>query len=186
MARPTANLRLFVALYPPADISRALLQALESLPLPPARKTSLSNIHLTLQFVGDVPARALEPTKESVIRSAAGLTAFRLTPRRLVSLPLRAHPRLIAAETDSPAPLLELQRRLAHRLASNSREKPGDRFLPHFTLCRFVPGPRPQEIDHPIDLTPFEVTEIVLMRSTLHPSGAEHHPLLQVRLESPP
>lgn len=133
--------------------------------------------------MGDVPSRELDAITESVERSAAGLSAFALTPRRLLTLPQHAHPRLIAAETDSPPTLLEIQRRLALRLASNVRPNPGDRFLPHLTLGRFNPGPRPAAIDHPIDLPPFEINEIILMRSTLSPAGAEHHEVRRVKLD---
>ncbi len=182
ITRPTANLRLFVAAYPPIESSLAMLRALESLPLESVRVVPAAQVHLTLQFVGDVPSRELDSITESVGRSAAGLQSFSLTPRRLLTLPERAHPRLIAAETDSPAALLEVQRRLAHRLASNVRTKPGDRFLPHITLCRFNPGPRPQPLDHPLDLPPFVIDEIILMRSTLSPAGAEHHEVCRVPL----
>lgn len=157
-------------------------RALEPLSLPRNRVTPADQVHLTLQFVGDVPAKELDEIRESVTRAAAGLHSFMLMPRRFVSLPEHAHPRLIAAETDSPSTLLELQHRLAHRLARNVRDRAGDRFRPHLTLCRFAPGPRPEPVDHPITLPPFEVEHLRLMRSVLRPDGADHREVERIVL----
>jgi 2'-5' RNA ligase len=100
----------------------------------------------------------------------------------MVSLPESARPRLVALETDSPPPLLELHRRLAHRLARTARERPGDRFRPHLTLCRFAPGSRPEPVDATADLEAFPVAELLVMRSTLRPQGAEHSAVERVAL----
>lgn len=174
MAKPTANLRLFVAAYPPAESARAMLSALEPLALPPHRVTLLEQLHLTLQFIGDTPQTQMDATIESVQRAAAGLKAFQLTPRRLITLPERGPTRLVAVETDAPATLLELQRRLAMRLARNVREKPGDRYRPHLTLCRFRSPTRGVKIDQEFALEPFPIDRIRLMCSTLSSNGAQH------------
>lgn len=183
VSKPESNLRLFVAAYPPVEISRAMLRTLEALTLPKHRAAPPAHVHLTLQFVGDVPSRILDDVIESVDRSAGGIEPFTLTPKRVVSLPFGGRPRLIAAETDAPASLMELQRRLAHRLARHARPRPGDRFLPHITLCRFAhDADRPARVDHPIAVPPFAVNEIRLMRSVLRPDGAEHFEVRGVSL----
>ena len=90
MAKPVANLRLFVAIHPPAERSQAMLTALKNPgDLPPFRATPPDQVHMTLQFIGDTPAKDLENTIESVRRSASGLAAFDLTPLRLITLPER-------------------------------------------------------------------------------------------------
>ncbi len=175
MARPRNNLRLFVAAYPPREIAGAMLDALRTLNLPAYRPVRLDQVHMTLQFIGDTPAKDLESKTESVQRAAGGLAATELTPLKLIALPKRGRARLIAAETDGPPTLLELQRRLALRLARSPREKPGNHFLPHITLCRFRSPARIQPLDMPLDLPAFSLSELKLMRSTLHPQGAEHH-----------
>jgi 2'-5' RNA ligase len=175
MAHPTANLRLFVAIYPPHETARGMLKAMGKLDLPPHRETPLDQIHMTLQFVGDVPARDLDAVIESVERSAAGLGGFSLAPARLITLPERGPSRLVAAETDSPPPMMEMRRRLVTRLASDVRLKPDDRFRPHLTVCRFRRPTPMHPIDVPLPLAPFAVSQLVLMRSTLTPNGAKHH-----------
>ena len=68
--------RLFVAIYPPLEIARALIEELRRLDLPPHRVVPLEQIHVTLQFLGDTPAPQVEQTKESVDRSTAGVKDF--------------------------------------------------------------------------------------------------------------
>jgi len=187
MSRPTANLRLFVAAYPPAGIARELLARAGALALPSAaRILPIEQVHLTLQFVGDTPAGALDAVIESMQRAASGLASFTLTPQRLIALPERGPKRLIAVETDSPSSLVELHRRLAHRLASRVRESSKKRpYRPHITLCRFsTPVPRlalPDDAASLDDLA-FDLERIVLMRSTLAPTGATHHELAAATL----
>ena len=181
------DLRLFVALHAPEDSARSMLRALRKLDLPPVarhRETPLAQVHMTLQFIGDTPERDLDETLESVRRSAAGLAAFVLQPLRLITLPERGPPRLVAMTTDAPAPLLELQRRLAHRLARSPRAKAGDRFLPHLTLCRFSGASKAPRVDELADLRAFTVDRITLMKSVLRPAGAEHTPVERIALAS--
>ena len=175
MSKPVNNLRLFVALYPTHEAARGMLKAMEKLQLPPHRATPREQIHMTLQFIGDTPQNDLESTKESIERSAAGLGAFGLSAHRLISLPEGRVARLVAAETDAPPAMMEMQRRLAHRLARSVRERAGDRFRPHLTLCRFKRPTAMPPIDQALGPLRFNIDRIVLMRSTLDPQGAKHH-----------
>lgn len=179
MAARVKDLRLFVAIYPPPEIVAEALEWLSAFRLPPHRLTPADQVHLTLQFIGDVTPGRLDETIESVERSAAGLDAFTLQLTRLLRLPERGPARLIAAEADQPVSLMEMQRRLAHRLARNPRENSGDRFLPHFTLARFR-SPTWFDIDvgdAPLASEPFVVESVALMSSTLTPEGARHVPV---------
>jgi 2'-5' RNA ligase len=168
------RLRLFVAIYPPADAAAALLGALRGIGLARHRETPVAQVHMTLQFIGDRAAREVDSVAESVERSCAGVGAFTLLPLRIVTLPANAHPRLAAAETDAPARLLEVQRRLAHRLAREPRSDAADRFLPHLTLCRFAHGERQRRLALPIEAPRFLVDRVALVRSVLKPEGARH------------
>ena len=181
-----AQLRLFVGVYPPEEIARRLIELLDGLELARHRPTPIGQIHLTLQFIGPTPVRELEEVTESVERSVAGISPFELTTTRLITLPGGKRPRLVAVELDTPAGLLEIQRRLATRLARHVRTRPGDRFLPHMTLCRFAHGGQPAELDEAVaEPIRFEVSEILLMKSVLRPEGAEHTVVRDVSLLSP-
>lgn len=175
--------RLFVAAYPPEAVVHGARLALDGLDLPEARATPLEQVHLTLQFIGDIDPRDVDEVRESVARSAAGIGAFELKPVRLVTLPQRGPARLVAMETDAPAAVLELHRRLAMRLAKSTRRDAADRFLPHLTLCRFRRATKQVFVDEPIEIGPFEIGEIKLMRSVLRPEGAEHREVAAYRLD---
>lgn len=133
-------------------------------------------LHMTVQFIGETRENDLAVVIESVRRSASGVGAITLNPRRLISLPERGDPRLIAMETDAPAGLIELHKRLAMRLARSPRAKAADRFLPHLTLCRFSGVGRPErvQVQKEVELPAFECRGVRLMRSVLRPQGAEH------------
>lgn len=181
MSKPSTNLRLFVAIYPPPEIQRWLVNRLRKLTLPPHRPSELEQVHMTVQFIGDMLAPKLEATIESVRRSASGLSPFQLQPHTLISLPQQGAARLVAAECEAPPALLELQRRLAVRLADPKRRKREDGFLAHFTLCRFSPQ-MIEPVDWPIECEPFPVARVMLMRSTLLPTGARHEEIVAVEL----
>lgn len=176
--RAPADLRLFVAAYPSEASARAMLRAVSKIELPPHRLTPPSQIHLTLQFIGDVPARDLDTVEESIERSCAGVPPFTLTPQRLVALPLDApRVRLVAATTDAPPPMLELIDRLARRLARDPRARPREGYLAHLTLLRFRAPRRLEPLNRALDAPPFQVDRVILVRSVLKPAGAEHQPL---------
>ncbi len=171
--RSARALRLFVAVYPPANVAAALQRTADEIALPPHRLVPIEQVHLTLQFIGDVDARDLRSVEESVERSMAGLEAFDVQAVRLISLPRGGRSRLVAAEMTAPAPLMEMQRRLAMRLARSPRAKSGDRFLPHITLLRFK-SEAECGVDQPVDGEAFAVASVQLMRSNLKATGAVH------------
>lgn len=174
--------RLFVALYPPRELARGLLDTLAGCSLPPHRVTPLEQVHMTLLFIGEVPERELGATADSVERAAAGVEAFDLTVEGLFPLPERGPARLIAAGTDTPGALLELRRRLVPRLvAPRSKQTP---FRPHLTLCRFRAPTRYELPPLELALEPFRVDSISLQRSILLPEGAEHRQVLRVPLRA--
>jgi 2'-5' RNA ligase len=165
-------LRLFVAAYPPPDIAGSLLSAAQSLNISGAQLVAVNQLHLTLQFIGDTDARDMDSVRESVARSVSGLGPPRLRVDRLQTMPAR-RPHLIAAILDPHPTISELHRRLALRLARNQRET-GRAYLPHITTARFR-NERQPELNIPLSPAPeFDVTDVLLMRSVLKPTGAEH------------
>jgi 2'-5' RNA ligase len=183
MSRPSVNLRLFAAIYPPPDLAHAMLEALKSLQLPAHRATPLEQVHMTVQFIGDMPSAAVDATIESVQRAVAGLRLFHLKPTQLIALPERGPARLIALETESHPTLIEIHRRLVTRLARTVRERTAERFCPHLTLCRFRSPARGLNVERELSLPDFAVERVRLMRSTLNSQGATHHEVIACELE---
>lgn len=184
-------MRLFAALYPPPQIAEQMLALVAEVEctggLPEHRVTPVSQVHMTLQFIGERREQDVDGVIESLQRSASGIGAFTLTPARLIALPEQGPARLIALQTDAPPPLLELQRRLATRLARKTRKQAGDRFVPHFTIARFREEAGSFSLNASLDAgsnaIAFEVREIALMRSVLHSAGAEHRNLDRIGLK---
>ncbi len=188
------GLRLFIAIYPPREVAEQMLRAARaflhehaaSYQGATAQFVPPEQVHLTVHFLSNVPARTLNETIEALDRAKKGLHAFALAPTGIIALPRsgpRGRPRLIAMETDGPADLLELQRRVAQRFARAARERPGDRYLPHITLARFKWGGGGEPLERPAWRGPIEdagipgalaVSEFHLVKSVLHPDGAQH------------
>jgi 2'-5' RNA ligase len=83
--------------------------------------------------------------------------------------------------------MLEVQRRLATRLARPKRSGKPERFHPHLTLCRFAEGTRRPASGHwtaplPPEGMMFHVEQVWLMSSELRASGARHERVHGVRL----
>ncbi|HLO42119.1 MAG TPA: RNA 2',3'-cyclic phosphodiesterase [Phycisphaerales bacterium] len=166
--------RLFVAVYPPPETAARMLAVLPDLALPPHRTPTPEQVHMTVHFIGDVDTRQFEEVSESVARSAAGLNAFVAFPRRLISLPREGPARLVAVEFDPEPTLLEIHRRLVHRLARSRKQRERGRFLPHMTLARFTQPTPVEPVVRTVDHSPIPIDEVCLVRSTLHAAGAEH------------
>jgi RNA 2',3'-cyclic 3'-phosphodiesterase len=184
MTKPSANLRLFVAVYPPRELVEQWASRIKAMDLPAYRLTPVEQVHMTVQFVGDTPASELDDTIESCLRSTKGLHPFPLTAREFITLPEKGRARLIAVETDPHSTLLEIKRRLALRLATNVRGDPtksknrrGNTFRPHLTVCRFKSPSHVRDFDRELPSESFDVKELMLMKSVLKPSGAEHEVL---------
>jgi len=165
------SLRLFVAIYPPPEVADALLAALPPQNIAPGRETPAEQIHLTCHFIGDRGVRELRDVRESIDRSCSGLGEIKVSPRDLIALPAGRGAKLIAAACDVSPAILELHRRLVIRFARPGKR--ADRFEPHLTLRRYGPAGGPR-VSSPLAIQTFSASEVRLVQSVLHPSGAEH------------
>ena len=177
------GLRLFIALYPPAELAEQLIAQLSELDLPDHRPTPAEQIHMTVQFLGDRATHELHEVIESIQRPTSGIESFGLRIERLINFPPKRPARMVAAETDAPASLRELHQRLVNRFANNPRPAPDRKFRPHMTLCRFARPKRGFALNEHLSLPAFTVSGISLMRSTLSPAGAQHDLVQRIDLE---
>lgn len=180
--RPPKPLRLFVAATPSEEWRARALALLGSLKLPENKATAIEQLHLTMLFLGERRPGLLPDIIESVTAAARSVPVFSLEPVRLIALPEEGMARLVAVETTAPTALIELQRRLAARLVKE--EKRSSKFVPHLTLCRFAGMgveraalPKRDEASEELllkQLGAFEIREVSLVSSVLHPKGAKH------------
>ena len=142
------------------------------------RLVHIEHLHMTLVFLGDRHKNEIATIHESIERAAAGQRACELHINRLMTLPRRQTPRLLAAVTDEPSSLMEVHKRLVSRLIKPVlREKKTTPFLPHITLFRYEPGTSPQPVDVQLpeaDRVTFAMSEIHLVESIATQHGAEY------------
>lgn len=169
-ADPATAPRLFLALWPDDPVRAAIVRTQARLVLAPSsRMVDARRLHLTLHFIGAVPAMRLP-----ALRAALGLPARPCT-LQLDRLEAWPHGLLVWRASVVPPALADLHRHLA--LALRALELPVERrpFRPHVTLARRAelqaPLPPAPVLDWPLHAH-------VLVRST--PQGA-YEPLAEWR-----
>jgi 2'-5' RNA ligase len=135
MASPTATERLFIALWPTPAVRRALHAEQRRWQWPQGvRLTPRDNLHLTLHFIGAVPA-------ERVGAVAAGLAApcppFTLL---LDGAAVWANACAVLTASVTPPPLAALHARLADALQALRLPVETRPLRPHVTLARLALG----------------------------------------------
>ncbi|BAF59085.1 2'-5' RNA ligase [Pelotomaculum thermopropionicum SI] len=134
------QMRLFIAVNFPEQIKKALgaiIGELRQLPSD-AKWVEEHNLHLTLQFLGNVPAEQVDSIAAALGRSAAGVAPFRLNLNGVGVFPSRARPRVLwAGVSGETAVLSRLQHRVQTELGQLGFPAEKRQFSPHLTLARF-------------------------------------------------
>jgi 2'-5' RNA ligase len=164
--KPAERLRLFFAVWPPAPAALALHGwAVATQATVGGRALAAGNVHLTLAFLGSVPAEQLEHAIVAGRRVAGESTALLLTEARYWP---RSHIIWVGPKT-TPAPLFKLAAELQHELGVLGFSLDEREFVAHVTLLRDVPRlrglPALPEVEWPI-------TEFVLARSEAAAPGS--------------
>jgi 2'-5' RNA ligase len=160
---------------PPEAMRRELAGFTTALGHPQLRRVPAENLHVTVLFLGDVPAADVPELGERLAWVAGREPAFRLELGHALPAPAR-RPRMLWALVAPSEALLRLSRDLhaaARRLAPE-QAKPL-RGYGHITLARFrseVPGLAATTLD--LSPSSFDVTELLLMESQLSPAGARY------------
>ena len=139
-------------------------------------------IHLTLKFLGNIPAERVTEITEAMEKAAQGISSFHLEISGLGAFPSLRQARVfwvgIGGEMDK---LSKLQQNIDSALAALGFAKEERPFVPHLTLARLKEGVSPPErrsFGELVGSTTFEdkypvkVEAVRLMRSQLTPAGA--------------
>jgi 2'-5' RNA ligase len=150
-----------------------------------------SNLHMTLQFLGDTPQEKLAPIDEALRRAAHGHAPFTLG----LSHPAvfgGNRPRVVVIETaQGRDALIALQAEVSEALAELGFEPDRRPYTPHITIGRVRRGRKihRSEIDGLLpevgDITTgatMEIAEVVHFKSVLSPEGATYSRLETVPL----
>jgi len=123
------------------EIARAQDQLRRHSPPGAVRWTQPEQFHVTLKFLGDVPAEQVETLNTAVAAACAGCPALKLAARGVGFFPNAERPRVLwAGAGDDCGRLAGLQRRLEEAVRPFAPPEKTERFTGHITLGRFKPG----------------------------------------------
>lgn len=177
--------RTFIALQIDRRCRAALAAAARTLDVPGAkiRFVAEDNIHVTLNFLGDVADADLAEVSRLASQAAAGVAPFDFGVRGIVCVPPDRRVRMIwAGVADPTGRLVELYDRLAAALATQAGRKDDRPFRPHVTLARvkFVKDPRRlRDAAGPLagkDFGTQHAESLVVYTSLLTPAGPVYTP----------
>ncbi len=191
------EIRAFIAIELPEEARAALatLQAkLRAGADHPVKWVDPRSIHLTLKFLGNIPASRVGEITAAVKEAARGLAPFLLEINGLGVFPAPGRIRVVWAGLGGDLPALkQLQQRLEANLAPLGFAREA-RFSPHLTLCRVrekISSAEQQSLGRLVSGTAsvprarFEARTVSLMRSHLTPQGAIYQCIGSVELDKP-
>ena len=143
--------RAFIAIELPPSIQQSIDRYLKQLQTEllsvPVRWVPVKHIHLTLKFLGDIPAEFIAPTADLLKQVAVLAGDFELGIRSLGVFPNARRPRVLwlGVEEDS-GQLNHLQGSIDTVLEQLKFKPESRRFHPHLTIGRVKQSARPGEI----------------------------------------
>ncbi|MDQ1418711.1 MAG: hypothetical protein QOJ52_673 [Acidimicrobiaceae bacterium] len=170
-------MRLFVAAWPPPAVVEQLAR-LSRPERPGLRWTTEDQWHVTVRFLGEVASVEVEGVKAALgrlgpggrvgpVTATAGPALERLGPS-VLSLPVAGLDEVAAAVSD---------------LTAGYGQPVGDRpFRGHLTIARAARGVDPRPPVPVLFAATWEIAEVTLVASTLHPAGARYEVIARYRL----
>ena len=144
-------------------------------------------MHLTLKFLGEVPADIVPAVTEALTHASQGTGPFHVEVEGLGFFPDARRPRVFwAGLKDSEGELEILQRRIEIALCTLGFERESRPFRPHLTLARIkgrADAVNAADADPHVAFGRQRVSEIVLFKSDLRPQGPLYTPLSAVALK---
>ena len=192
------TLRIFIAIELPGEILRMMgqVQAQLKVGAPPGsvRWVHAEGIHLTLKFLGPVPASQVDAITAAMAAAARNVPSFTLTIGGAGCFPNLKHPRVVWIGINEPTGKLNsLQRAIESTISPLGYPSEERGFQPHLTLGRAARDALPNDLKRLGELVAaanvgtlgqVSVTEIALIKSDLKPTGAEYTTLQHVRLKT--
>ena len=172
--------RLFLAVFPPDDVTAALERFVEPRRdlTRPWRWTVAENWHVTLAFLGDVDAARQDPLAERLADVARTTAPFRLALAGGRALPNPRAARVLALGATAGADeLTHLAKRVRAACSGAGVPPDGARFLPHLTLARVNRGASARavlEVADSFGEFAWDVPGFALVSSTLNRAGSRY------------
>jgi RNA 2',3'-cyclic 3'-phosphodiesterase len=178
------DIRVFIAIELPLPIQNSIdsiISQLKTQNLKAVRWVSAKNIHLTLKFIGEIPAQNINSINTVLSETATNFKPFDLDISGIGAFPNLHRPRVIWLGLNAPPALSEMQKAIEKGCRSINVLGDDKPFSPHLTIGRIVRDSNPQ------DLQPIEsiishqnistvgtllVKSICLFKSDLNPTGS--------------
>jgi 2'-5' RNA ligase len=148
-----------------------------------------NGIHLTLKFLGNIHPAQVDEIAETAAREVENEPPLTLRPSGLGAFPSLSNPRVlwvgIQGEVERLRNIQTCLENTLERLGFGREQRP---FRPHLTLGRLKDRRSKQRLVHAIDtlqlpeFDSFDVTEIILYKSDLRPTGAIYTKLHRMSL----
>ena len=145
-------------------------------------------LHLTLKFLGEIPPEKLPQVIAAVENAAKEIEPFSLVLEGAGAFPPRSAARVLwLGVNDESQNLSELQKRLETETEQIGFERERRAFKPHLTIARLKePGKSRNLTDLHLQTefttVNFPVSEIVVYKSDLRPTGSIYTPLARIDL----
>lgn len=191
------DVRAFIAINLPEDIIQRLGNQIEMIsdlvPQGLVRWVREKNIHLTLKFLGNVVSNDLDEITKSMRHIATRHAAFQFDVASFGCFPDIQSPRTLWIDLREPnGTLLRLQSDLEDGLEGLGFSRERRKFHPHLTIGRVKRHVRRNELSDLAqhlrqvkvgNIGTVQVSEIALMRSDLHPTGAVYSQIAVANLK---
>ena len=168
--------RLFLAVPLPESVKAELVCLAE--PLRGVSWTRHAQLHLTLRFLGEVPADRIEQVEERL--ASIRVESFIIPVEGVGAFPPKGPPRVIWSGVGAGHPhLFQLRQRLDDAVLAAGIDFDVRSFQPHITLARCTEGGAPAALPwlhrhRDFSTAPFRVKAFDLCSSRLLPQGAVH------------
>jgi 2'-5' RNA ligase len=174
-----------------SEIARAQSQLHRHAPPGAIRWTRPEQFHVTLKFLGDVPADSLDALEKSAATVCAGFPSLQMSAHGIGFFPSERKPRVLwAGADDVNGQLAELHVELDEALRWLAPAEKPERFSGHLTLGRFKPGHHGSMENLMKRATllrdryfgDWQASQVELIRSELTSIGATHLPIAALPL----
>lgn len=189
------QVRLFVAVNFPVAAKEKISSLVGELQKMPSdvKWVKAANLHLTVQFLGNVDAGQTPAIVDALRRAVTGINSFQLMPGGAGVFPTAARPRVLwLGLSGETSVLIRLQRQVQAELGRIGFLPEKRRFSPHLTLGRVrSSGGFPelleqmQKLAAHLQFSPVRIDSIELIRSELSPKGPSYFVLSRIPLAGP-
>ncbi|MBW6502931.1 RNA 2',3'-cyclic phosphodiesterase [bacterium] len=185
-------MRAFLGIVLPADVRETIASATAKVRglHDPVAWTTPKNLHITLNFLGDILPERVAVIDRSMRAVASGIAPFSLTAEGGGAFPGTRNPRILWVGFLEPLELVrQLQQNMENALSGDGFPREDRPFHPHITVGRTrgaLPPAWGERFVQTLSGKGFGVVPVssfTLYESRLGPGGAAHTPLCDFRLE---